>query len=483
MAHSSPLPGPLPGSVTRVNNNTKLRSTAADQLEAKLRRESSVGSSSSQRVALDKFEERLLQKAMNESISSSSSQQQQQQQQRRLGNTDAQRGSQQLLRSSMPPSTIANSGARRRIVTSSRLHSSEKNVVRINSINNEVETPSSNNSHRQWSKSVNDGASSSPRKSCRSIQSHDEEAIARLEERIRAKIEQESSPKSVKSTVSRESLNRPEGATRYLETGMPNLETGMSKLSTSQKSIDQECSSPKSVKSTVSRESLNRSERATRYLESGMPKLSSPQKSRRAILTEKLERKKSEQSVDAESLVAAHVTDKKVEGNPSLRSSKRSLDEKIKLKKMLSEKHNMSASVTSTTSVASNNSHLNQSNTTLESWENLRGALEYAECTSSRDVYKSTSSIFGRGGERVGSGDTKEKDSRRTFQSRSRRNKVQPAPSSSKTSQRNVSMASSQRRSNRATTTSSSIVVDTWDDLEDVLRRIEAESMRTLPRY
>eukprot|EP00970_Alexandrium_tamarense_P017533 scaffold9970_cov200-Alexandrium_tamarense.AAC.1 len=299
MAHSSPLPGPLPGSVTRVNNNTKLRSTAADQLEAKLRRESSVGSSSSQRVALDKFEERLLQKAMNESISSSSSQQQQQQQQqqRRLGNTDAQRGSQQLLRSSMPPSTIANSGARRRIATSSRLHSSEKNVVRINSINNEVETPSSNNSHRQWSKSVNDGASSSPRKSCRSIQSHDEEAIARLEERIRAKIEQESSPKSVKSKVSRESLNRPEGATRYLETGMPNLETGMSKLSTSQKSIDQECSSPKSVKSTVSRESLNRSERATRYLESGMPKLSSPQKSRRAILTEKLERKKSEQSV------------------------------------------------------------------------------------------------------------------------------------------------------------------------------------------
>lgn len=471
MAHSSPLPGPIPGSVTRVNNNTKLRSTAADQLEAKLRRESSVGSSSSQRVALDKFEERLLQKAMNESISSSSSQQQQQQQQRCLGNTDAQRGSQQLLRSSMPPSTIANSGARRRIVTSSRLHSSEKNVVRINSINNEVETPSSNNSHRQWSKSVNDGASSSPRKSCRSIQSHDEESIARLEERIRAKIEQESSPKSVKSTVSRESLNRPEGATRYLETGMPNLETGMSKLSTSQKSIDQECSSPKSVKSTVSRESLNRSERATRYLESGMPKLSSPQKSRRAILTEKLERKKSEQSVEA------------VGGSPSLRSSKRSLDEKIKLKKMLSEKHNMSASVTSTTSVASNNSHLNQSNTTLESWENLRGALEYAECTSSRDVYKSTSSILGRGGERVGSGDTKEKDSRRTFQSRSRRNKVQPAPSSSKTSQRNVSMASSQRRSNRATTTSSSIVVDTWDDLEDVLRRIEAESMRTLPRY
>lgn len=471
MAHSSPLPGPIPGSVTRVNNNTKLRSTAADQLEAKLRRESSVGSSSSQRVALDKFEERLLQKAMNESISSSSSQQQQQQQQRRLGNTDAQRGSQQLLRSSMPPSTIANSGARRRIVTSSRLHSSEKNVVRINSINNEVETPSSNNSHRQWSKLVNDGASSSPRKSCRSIQSHDEEFIARLEERIRAKIEQESSPKSVKSTVSRESLNRPEGATRYLETGMPNLETGMSKLSTSQKSIDQECSSPKSVKSTVSRESLNRSERATRYLESGMPKLSSPQKSRRAILTEKLERKKSEQSVEA------------VGGSPSLRSSKRSLDEKIKLKKMLSEKHNMSASVTSTTSVASNNSHLNQSNTTLESWENLRGALEYAECTSSRDVYKSTSSILGRGGERVGSGDTKEKDSRRTFQSRSRRNKVQPAPSSSKTSQRNVSMASSQRRSNRATTTSSSIVVDTWDDLEDVLRRIEAESMRTLPRY
>lgn len=471
MAHSSPLPGPIPGSVTRVNNNTKLRSTAADQLEAKLRRESSVGSSSSQRVALDKFEERLLQKAMNESISSSSSQQQQQQQQRCLGNTDAQRGSQQLLRSSMPPSTIANSGARRRIVTSSRLHSSEKNVVRINSINNEVETPSSNNSHRQWSKSVNDGASSSPRKSCRSIQSHDEESIARLEERIRAKIEQESSPKSVKSTVSRESLNRPEGATRYLETGMPNLETGMSKLSTSQKSIDQECSSPKSVKSTVSRESLNRSERATRYLESGMPKLSSPQKSRRAILTEKLERKKSEQSVEA------------VGGSPSLRSSKRSLDEKIKLKKMLSEKHNMSASVTSTTSVASNNSHLNQSNTTLESWENLRGALEYAECTSSRDVYKSTSSILGRGGERVGSGDTKQKDSRRTIQSRSRRNKVQPAPSSSKTSQRNVSMASSQRRSNRATTTSSSIVVDTWDDLEDVLRRIEAESMRTLPRY